>query len=135
MKNDMKKSNLLLICAAFVLAACNAPKASDSADSPVDKILLRDFNPTVVNNIPVTNVDKAKFPIIDMHSHDYVEDAGQIAQWCKNMDEVGVLHTAIMHCSWIGRPFEEVVELYAPYKDRFRFWCCFDYSDMSPEGI
>ena len=130
---DMKKL-FYLFCAAVVLAACNAKPSGESAN-PVDKILLKDFNPTVVNNIPVTQVDKAKFPIIDMHSHDYVESAADIEQWCKNMDEVGVLHTAVMHCSWIGRPFEEVVELYAPYKDRFRFWCCFDYSDMSEEGI
>ena len=135
-KNEtvMKKSIVLLVFAALVMAGCNAPK-NEGAGSPTDKILLRDFNPTVVNNIPVTRVERAKFDIIDMHSHDYCADEAEIAQWCKNMDEVGVLHTAIMHCSWIGRPFEEVVELYGPYKDRFRFWCCFDYSDMSPEGI
>ena len=108
----MKKSIVLLVFAALVFAGCNAPKAGEEAGSPTDKILLRDFNPTVVNNIPVTRVERAKFDIIDMHSHDYVENAEQIAQWCKNMDEVGVLNTAIMHCSWIGRPFEEVVELY-----------------------
>jgi predicted TIM-barrel fold metal-dependent hydrolase len=27
------------------------------------------------------------------------------------------------------------VAAYAPYKDHFRFWCCFDYSDMSEAGI
>ena len=128
------RNTFFLITAALLLAACNAPKAIDES-SPADKILLKDFNPTVVNNIPTTFVERAKFPIIDMHSHDYVESAEDIAEWVKVMDRVGVLHTAIMHCSWIGRPFEEVVELYAPYKDRFRFWCCFDYSDMSPEGI
>ena len=103
----MKKSFLLLVSVAL-LAACNAPKNNEAA-SPVDNILLKDFNPTVVNNIPATRVERAKFDIIDMHSHDYCANAEEIAQWCKNMDEVGVLHTAIMHCSWIGRPFEEVV--------------------------
>jgi predicted TIM-barrel fold metal-dependent hydrolase len=133
----MKKQLFILLSAALVLAAC----AKSSADSeqpsanPADVILLKDFCPQVVNNIPTTEVLRAKYTIIDMHSHDYVENADQIAQWCKTMDEVGVAHTAIMHCSWIGRPFEEVVELYGPYKDRFRFWCCFDYSDLSPEGI
>ena len=99
-------------------------------------MLVKDYFPTVVNNLPVTKVERAKFPIVDMHSHDYVENAEQIAKWCETMDQVGVLHTAIMHCSWIGRPFEEFVELYAPYKDHFRFWCCFDYTDIdTPEGI
>ena len=121
-RNNMKKHLLLLFSAALVLAACNAPKAADEAASPLDKVLVRDFFPDVANNLPVTEVTRAKFPIIDMHSHDYVENAEQIAQWVATMDAVGVEHTALMHCSWIGRPFEEVVELYAPYKDRFRFW-------------
>ena len=135
----MKKfvRTIFLFALTAGLAACGAKAMQNEAEtaSPVDRVLLRDFQPVVINNIPKTEVNRAKFDIIDMHSHDYVENAEQIEQWCKNMDEVGVLHTAIMHCSWIGRPFEEVLELYAPYKDRFRFWCCFDYSDMSPEGI
>ena len=129
----MKK--IFFLVSMAILVACNPSQKAEQSANPTDKILLRDFNPTVVNNIPATRVERAKFDIIDMHSHDYCANAEEIAQWCKNMDEVGVLHTAIMHCSWIGRPFEEVVELYGPYKDRFRFWCCFDYSDMSPEGI
>ena len=131
----MRNSFFIILAAALVLTACNAQKSNDESASPADKVLLKDFNPVVVNNIPTTFVERAKFPIIDMHSHDYVESAEDIAEWVKVMDAVGVQHTAIMHCSWIGRPFEEVVELYAPYKDHFRFWCCFDYTDMTPEGI
>ena len=135
----MKKHVLFLLTIAF-LAACNAPKATDQTTqtapyNPADTILLRDFAPQVINNIPKTHVERAKYDIIDMHAHDYAESEEQIAQWCKTMDRVGVLNTAIMHCSWIGRPFPEYVEAYAPYKDHFRFWCCFDYTDMSPEGI
>ena len=131
----MKKSFLFIFSAALMLAACNTPKATDETPtSPADKVLVRDFFPDVANNIPVTEVTRGKFPIIDMHSHDYVESAEQIAKWVETMDAVGVEHTAIMHCSWIGRPFDEVVELYEPWKDRFRFWCCFDYTGIdSPE--
>lgn len=135
----MKKHVLFLLTIAL-LAACNAPKATDQTTqtapyNPADTILLRDFAPQVINNIPKTHVERAQYDIIDMHAHDYAESEEQIAQWCKTMDRVGVLNTAIMHCSWIGRPFEEYVEAYGPYKDHFRFWCCFDYTDMSPEGI
>ena len=128
--------SILLIAAALTLAACGNSKPADENASPADKVLVRDFFPTAVNNIPATRVEKAKFSIIDMHSHDYAESAEDIDQWVKTMDEVGVEHTAIMHCSWIGRPFEEYIEAYAPHKDRFRFWCCFDYTDFdTPEGI
>lgn len=130
----MKKFNLFVsLLAALLMTACSAPQQENA--SPADKVLLKDFRPLVVNNIPVTKVDRAKFDIIDMHAHDYAATEEEIAQWCKTMDEVGVLNTAVMHCSWIGRPFEEVVAAYAPYKDHFRFWCCFDYSDMSEAGI
>ncbi|MBQ7532040.1 MAG: amidohydrolase family protein [Paludibacteraceae bacterium] len=129
----MKRFHFLLAAAALAFAACNAPKASDESANPADKVLVRDFFPDVANNIPVTKVERAKFTVIDMHSHDYVESPEQIAEWVKVMDAVGVEHTAIMHCSWIGRPFEEVVEAYAPYKDRFRFWCCFDYTGIDSE--
>ncbi len=133
----MKKIYFSIICAAL-LASCTAPhppKTESSVASPVDTILLRDFRPQVVDNIPVTFVERAKFPVIDMHSHDYASSDEEIAQWVRVMDAVGVEHTAVMHCSWIGRPFEEVVAAYAPYKERFRLWCCFDYSDMSEAGI
>ncbi len=121
----------LTVLLAFV--AC-APK--ETAQSPADHILLKEFAPVVINNIPVTQVARAKYDIIDMHAHDYAGSEEEIAQWCRTMDEVGVLHTAVMHCSWIGRPFEEYVAAYAPYKDHFRFWCCFDYTDIdTPEGI
>ena len=133
--------NTLFILAVAALAFVSCAKQQESCEnqsessSPVDGILLKDFNPMVVDNVPVTYIDRAKFDIIDMHAHDYSETEDEIAQWCKTMDEVGVLNTAVMHCSWIGRPFEEYVAAYGPYKDRFRFWCCFDYTDMSEEGI
>ena len=132
----MKKTWYLLafVFAAFAMSACNGQKAEEGA-GPADKILLKDFAPVVVNNLPVTYVERAKFDIIDMHAHDYASSEEEIAQWCKTMDEVGVLNTAVMHCSWIGRPFEEYVAAYAAHKDRCRFWCCFDYTDMCEEGI
>lgn len=130
----MKKTIYLFIFSVLVvLSGCQ--KGAESAGNPAEKILLMDFRPEVVNNIPKTEIPRAKFDIIDMHAHDYAATEEEIAQWCKTMDEVGVLNTAVMHCSWIGRPFEEYVAAYSGHKDHFRFWCCFDYTDMSEEGI
>ena len=131
------KKVLLFTVLALALTACGTKQSAESAsESAVNGILVSEYRPVVVNNLPVTKVERAKFPIIDMHSHDYVSSAEDIEQWVKVMDAVGVEHTAIMHCSWIGRPFEEFVEAYAPFKDRFRFWCCFDYTDIdTPEGM
>ena len=41
-------------------------------DSP-ERILLKDYRPKSLYKIPVTEVAKAKFPIIDMHSHPYAK--------------------------------------------------------------
>ena len=133
----MKKSLILLVSTALLMTACKTKQVAEEqpVTSPVETILLKDFNPTVVDVLPITQVNRAKYDIIDMHAHDYAANEEEIAQWCKTMDEVGVLNTAIMHCSWIGRPFEEYVAAYGPYKDHFKFWCCFDYTDMSEEGI
>ena len=129
----MKKYLFLLIPAALLMVSC--AKQQPANESPADKILLTNFRPVAVDNVPTTYVERAKYTIIDMHSHDYAVNQQEIADWVKAMDAVNVEHTAIMHCSWIGRPFEEVVEAYAPFKERCRLWCCFDYSDMSEAGI
>jgi len=47
-------------------AASDAP--ATKAASP-DTILLKDYRPKSIYKIPVTEVAKAKYPIIDMHSH------------------------------------------------------------------
>ena len=87
----------------------------------MDTLLLRDFRPVNVNNIPVTYVEKAKYPVIDMHSHDYVQSPEEVEAWVKNMDACNIRETHVMHCSWIGAPFEEIIARYSRYPERFRF--------------
>jgi hypothetical protein len=37
-----------------------------------DYLLLKNYRPKSIYNIPITKIEKAKFPVIDMHSHPYV---------------------------------------------------------------
>ena len=76
MKNSIVSA---LITAALVLTACGGSKTEQSAN-PADQILLKDFAPVVVNNIPVTRVERARYDIIDMHAHDYAASEEEIAQ-------------------------------------------------------
>ena len=48
-------------------------------DSP-EKILLKDYRPKSIYKIPVTQIAKAKYSVIDMHSHDYAKTPEQIAE-------------------------------------------------------
>ena len=51
--------------------AATAPPTNE-ATSP-ETILLKDYRPESIYKIPVTKIAKAKFPVIDMHSHPYAK--------------------------------------------------------------
>jgi len=99
------------------------------------QILLQDFNPQNVNNVPVTKVDKASYYVIDMHSHDYATSAEEIDEWVKTMDACNIAQSTVHHCSWIGEDFETVVKKYSKYPGRFNLWCCIDYSHFGQKDF
>jgi uncharacterized protein len=111
------------------------PKAStpNTQHSP-DTILLKDYRPKSIYKIPVTHIDKSKFPIIDMHSHPYAKTPQQIEEWLKNMDEVGVQKTVILTMS-TGSEFDDIYRKYSKYPDRFEIWCGFDLSGYNKPGF
>ena len=72
------------------------PAAATQSGKSAETLLLKDYRPTSIYKIPITHIDKAKHPIIDMHSHPYAKTPQQIDEWRKNMDEVGVQKTMIL---------------------------------------
>ena len=94
----------------------------------VQELRLKDYEPRSVFRIPRTDVRRAKFPVVDMHSHDYAADDAGVAAWVRTLDSCNIRYSSVMHCEWIGAPFEEYIRKYRPYGDRFLFWCCFDLS-------
>ena len=99
-----------------------------------ETILLKDYRPKSIYKIPVTEINKAKYPIIDMHSHPYAKNAQQIDEWIKNMDEVGVQKTVILTMS-IGTEFDDIHRTYSNYPDRFEIWCGLDLSGYEKPGF
>ena len=82
---------LALPSAAFAAEGKKASPANTTATAPNPKtILVKDYRPVSIYKVPVTHVNKAKFPIIDMHSHPEAKTDAEINTWIKNMDEVGV---------------------------------------------
>ena len=102
-------------------------------DSP-ERILLKDYRPKSLYKIPVTEVAKAKFPIIDMHSHPYAKTPEQIAEWVRTMDEVGVEKTIILTMA-TGAEFDAINRNYSKYPDRFELWCGFDFTGYNQPGF
>src|ERR1700733_6080175 len=77
-------------------------------------ILLKNYRPVSIYHTPRTEVAKAAYPVIDMHSHDYAPTPEEISGWVATMDQVGVKKTVILTYS-TGRRFDSIVERYGTY--------------------
>jgi uncharacterized protein len=119
--------------AAGTAGAAANPKTGSGAGSP-NSILLKDYRPRSIYKIPVTRVDKARHPIIDMHSHPYAKDAAEIEQWVRTMDEVGIEKTMILTMA-TGAEFDEISRRYSKFPERFELWCGLDLSGYKGAGF
>ena len=120
-----------------VRPAWTVPHFEDAGQAPgqasPETILLKDYRPKSLYKVPITDVPKAKFPIIDMHSHAYAKTAEEIADWVRNMDEVGVEKTILL-TETSGQEFIDVQRRFAAYPERFEIWCGFDYRGFDQPG-
>ena len=106
----------------------------EKAVSP-ENILLKDFKPESAFKIPITKIQKAKFPVIDMHTHgSYVKTSEEVDQWVKVMDETGVVK-AIVLTEAHGARFDSLVDIFSAHSDRFELWCGFDYTGYDRPGF
>jgi len=110
-----------------------ASQATKSPASP-ETILLKDYRPQSIHKVPITEVPKAKYPVIDMHSHPYAKTPAQIDQWVRNMDEVGVQKTVILAMA-TGTAFDDILRKYAKYPERFEVWCGLDLTGFDKPGF
>ena len=118
-------------------AAVDSPKsAAPPAKKPAspETILLKDYRPKSIYKIPVTEIAKAKFPIIDMHSHPYAKTPREIDDWIANMSQVGVEKTMILTMS-TGTEFDELYRKYSKYPECFEIWCGFDFAGYDKPGF
>jgi len=124
----MKKTflySLILILQGMSTVACFS--------QDVNNIRLKDYRPVSIYKIPETEVKKAKYPVIDMHSHDYPKTDAGVKEWIKTMDEAGISKTIILTYA-TGATFDSAIARYAPFKDRFQVWCGFDYTGYDKPG-
>lgn len=118
----------LLILNSTVEAFCG-----DVREVP-DTLLLKDFRPRSIYNVPNTDVKKARYPAIDMHAHAYARNKEQILEWIRMMDKVGIDKSIIL-TGQTGKEFDAVYKLYSKYPDRFELWCGLDYTGYDKPGF
>lgn len=88
----------------------------------------------MLHNLPRTPVDKARYPVIDMHTHgSYANTPEQVKSWLNVMDETGVEKSIVLTAAH-GAEFDRLYELFAPYPARFEVWCGFDYTGYDQPG-
>ena len=120
---------LALVC-SVLSDACSLARAQTIPD----QILLKNYRPKSAYKVPVSHIRKAKYPIIDVHSHPYPKGQEEIAQWVKNMDEVGIEKTMILSYS-SGARFDSIYALYSRHPGRFEIWCGFDFTGYDNPGF
>lgn len=111
-----------------------APKESESTETvvkygvtvkkgPMDSILVKDYAPSSSLVVPETKIPKARFPVIDVHTHVYARTPEEVKEWVETMDAVGIEITVVL-TSATGERFDKLVDLYLkPYPDRFQLYC------------
>ena len=124
MKNTTAVSFLL-----FILLSTLSLQAQGPSD-----IKLKDYRPKSIYKIPISNIKKARFPVIDVHSHPAAWMGNPIglsdtalSYWIKVMDEVGIEKTIIM-TFYTGAKFDSTYAKYSAFGDRFELWCGIDFT-------
>ena len=117
---------ILIFCLSPLI---NSPLSAQSADN----LLLKNYRPVSLYKIPVTSVNRAVFPVIDVHTHNYAKNDKEIAQWIKNMDACGI-EKSIVLTEASGALFDSICDLYSRYGNRFEIWCGFDYTGYDKPG-
>ena len=122
---------------SLLKAACftflSLPVFAQSSGTNPDQLLLKNFRPKSLYQTPQTEIDQARYPVIDMHSHSYPESPEQVAAWVRNMDSVGVDQTVVMTYQ-TGATFDSLVQVYNQYPNRFMLFCGFDYTGYDQPG-
>ncbi len=119
---------------ALIAATGLARAQSPAAPTPPDQLLLKDYRPTSIYKIPQTPVDKARFPVIDVHSHAYVQTPEAVTAWVRTMDAVGIEKTIVM-VGGTGKRLDDALALFKVYPARFEVWSGLDLSGADQPGF
>jgi uncharacterized protein len=127
----LPRPRLFAMCAGFAILTGSA---SAQTSAPPDQLLLKDYRPKSIFKIPETRVEKARYPAIDVHSHDYARADADVDRWVRTMDAVGLEKTIILAGS-IGARFDAAIAKYGKHPTRFEVWCGVDYRGFDQPGF
>lgn len=120
-----------IIAALLILAGCSRVQQNQET---VPNLLLRDYRPISIHNVPVTGISVARYSAIDMHSHAYPRTQEALAQWVKTKDAAGIEKTIVLTYAH-GQRFDSLIAVYGQYPERFELWCGIDYTGYDQAGF
>jgi predicted TIM-barrel fold metal-dependent hydrolase len=115
-----------------ILSLCIAISFSGYGQD-VENLKLKDYRPQSIYKMPTSNIKRAKYPVIDVHAHDYAKTPEELDIWVKKMDSLGIAKIIIL-TGRSGDAFRELVNRYSRYPSRFDLWCGFDYTGYDQPG-
>jgi len=121
----MKTKILLLLVTIIANTALYAQDA--------DNILLKNYRPVSIYNVPLSHIERAAYPIIDVHTHAYATTDEGVKAWIKAMDACGIEKSVVL-TETSGAEFDTICKLYSKYSNRFEVWCGFDYTGYDKPG-
>lgn len=124
--------NLLRDTALLIITVMLFSFNLEAQTSP-ENLLLKNFRPRSIYNVPVSKITRAKYPVIDVHSHPYAATQEDVDLWVKNMDEAGITKTILLTYAH-GSEFDSLIHFYSRYPDRFELWCGFDFTGYDKPG-
>ena len=116
------------ILSIFLLFAISATAQEDPTT-----LKLKNYRQESIYKIPITKIEKAKYPAIDMHSHDYAPTDADVDRWVRTMDSCGIEKSVILSGA-VGARFDSIYDKYARYKNRFEIWCGFMIEGYKEQG-
>jgi len=137
LSNKRKTSGFIASWLFVTGLAVSARVKNATRETPKDEdtLLLRDFEPKSMLHLPVHNVERARFPVIDVHNH--VNDARHPEREhlppqrvIEIMDRCNIQKIVILTGMW-GESLERVLdEMVKRYPDRFMVFTQIDWSKI-----
>jgi len=135
----MGRHILYVICLLGGLSPAQTPQMKYGVPvkaGPMDSVLLKDYEPESSVVVPQTRVEKARFPVIDVHTHDdmsEIKSPHDVVRWLKTLDDTGVA-TAVVFIDGTGDTFARKAKWFLAYPDRFQVWCGLETRDFDKPG-
>jgi uncharacterized protein len=151
MKRRMNRRDWMALSAAGLATAPAAGRTASAASQDAasraenidtllpDQVLLKDYRPKSIYKIRVSEIQKAKFPVIDCHHHAPARTPEQVDAEIKIMDAAGLQATvAFMGVgegpTYRANAFDDGYKVYSKYPKRFYVYAGLDMRGCDQPG-